>query len=105
VPIDYAASGRFSAPEEGLPFGGKSSLQIISVQEEDFGLYNCTVVNSKGSATLMITLEKSGELLTFEHLIQMFCLCVMNLKTILSQHGTEYIEWIGTEWNRMDKNE
>ncbi|WAR04391.1 ICCR-like protein, partial [Mya arenaria] len=60
-PIDYASSGRFSAPEEGLPFGGKSSLQILDVQEEDFGIYNCTVINTKGSATLMIKLEKSEE--------------------------------------------
>lgn len=64
--IDYATSGRFSAPEEGLPYGGKSNLQIINVQPEDFAVYNCTVTNGKGTATLMITLAETGTM--FEYL-------------------------------------
>lgn len=61
-PIDYATSGRFSAPEEWLPYGGKSNLQIMNVQKEDLGVYNCTVTNGKGTATLMIKLEETEEL-------------------------------------------
>lgn len=60
--IDYASSGRFSAPEEDLPYGRKSTLQIMNTQEEDFGIYNCTVTNIKGTDTLMITLQKTGEI-------------------------------------------
>jgi hypothetical protein len=61
-PIDYATSGRFSTSEEPLPYGGKSYLQIINAKEEDFGVYNCTVTNGKGMASLMITLEETGML-------------------------------------------
>lgn len=59
-PIDYAGSGRFSALEEGLPYGGKSTLQILNVQEQDFGVYNCTVTNEKGMDSQMIKLQKTG---------------------------------------------
>ncbi|XP_060593093.1 irregular chiasm C-roughest protein-like [Ruditapes philippinarum] len=61
-PIDYATSGRFSTSEEPLPYGGKSYLQIINAKEEDFGVYNCTVTNGKGMASLMITLEETDEM-------------------------------------------
>ena len=63
IPIDYALSGRFSAPEEGLPYGGKSILQIIDTQKQDFGVYNCTVYNGKGNDVMMITLEEKGNLI------------------------------------------
>ena len=61
-PIDYATSGRFSTSEEPLPYGGKSYLQIMDAEPEDFGVYNCTVTNGKGMASLMITLEETGTL-------------------------------------------
>ena len=61
LPIKYDVSGRFSAPEEGLPYGGKSELEILDLKGEDLGTYNCTVYNGKGYATLMIQLKETGK--------------------------------------------
>lgn len=59
-PIDYAASGRFSSEEKDLLYGRTSVLHILKVQKEDFGNYNCNVVNAYGTdnATLILV-EKS----------------------------------------------
>ncbi|XP_067679374.1 kin of IRRE-like protein 1 isoform X1 [Haliotis asinina] len=56
IPINYATSGRFSAMEEDLPYGRKSTLQIINVNEEDFGDYNCSVINNYGKDVAVIHL-------------------------------------------------
>ena len=70
-PIDYASSGRFSSPEEDLPYGRKSILQILNVQEEDFGEYNCTVKNARGKADMVIKLVERGNFsLTSDHALQ-----------------------------------
>lgn len=61
-PIDYSTAGRFTVIEEGLPYGGKSRLQILNVKPEDFGTYNCTVTNGRGVVTLLITLRQTEEL-------------------------------------------
>ncbi|PVD27436.1 hypothetical protein C0Q70_12595, partial [Pomacea canaliculata] len=55
-PIDYAASGRFSSEEKDLLYGRTSVLHILKVQKEDFGNYNCNVVNAYGTdnATLIL---------------------------------------------------
>ncbi|ESP03648.1 hypothetical protein LOTGIDRAFT_171177 [Lottia gigantea] len=55
-PINYASSGRFSASEEDLPFGRKSTLQILNLHEEDFGDFNCSVSNSYGQDIATIKL-------------------------------------------------
>lgn len=60
LPIDYASSGKFSHSEEDYPYGMKSKLQIVNVQEEDFGMYNCSVANGRGTDTQMIRLQKTG---------------------------------------------
>ncbi|XP_060078251.1 kin of IRRE-like protein 1 isoform X2 [Ylistrum balloti] len=56
VEIDYANSGRYSELEEPLADGVKHMLQIMQVQESDFGQYNCSVENSRGSDLITITL-------------------------------------------------
>ena len=61
-PINYASSGRFSTQENDLPYGRKSILQILNVQDEDFGEYNCSVTNSRGNFSLLITLTEKGML-------------------------------------------
>ena len=61
-PIDYASSGRFSTLEEDLPYGRKSILQILNVQPEDFGEYNCSVKNSRGRVNMIIKLVEKGML-------------------------------------------
>ncbi|XP_070203470.1 kin of IRRE-like protein 1 [Littorina saxatilis] len=59
-PIDYATSGRFSSEEKDLLYGRTNILHILNVQKEDFGHYNCNVVNSYGTDNATITLvEKS----------------------------------------------
>ncbi|KAK6173116.1 hypothetical protein SNE40_016635 [Patella caerulea] len=55
-PINYASSGRFSAKEEDLPFGRKSTLQILNIHEDDFGDFNCSVSNSYGQDIATIKL-------------------------------------------------
>ncbi|XP_064617185.1 kin of IRRE-like protein 1 isoform X2 [Liolophura sinensis] len=56
--IDYASSGRFSAQESDLPYGRKSSLQILNIHEEDFGAYNCSVINRYGDDNAVIYLKE-----------------------------------------------
>nr|KAG5700414.1 hypothetical protein BaRGS_010327 [Batillaria attramentaria] len=55
-PIDYAGSGRFSYEQKDLLYGRTNILHILKVQEEDFGKYNCNVVNAYGSDNATITL-------------------------------------------------
>lgn len=54
--IDYPSSERFSASDEELPYGMKSTLQIKNVHAEDFGSYNCSVTNKYGEDMAVITL-------------------------------------------------
>lgn len=58
--IDYA--GRFSTQEEELPYGRKSILQILNIQDEDFGEYNCSVTNSRGKTNIIIKLTEKEEI-------------------------------------------
>ncbi len=62
IPIDYASSGRFSAQEDDLPYGRKSTLQIINTDEADFGDYNCSVINNYGKDVVVIKLIQKGEI-------------------------------------------
>ncbi|KAK7488030.1 hypothetical protein BaRGS_00020775 [Batillaria attramentaria] len=55
-PIDYAGSGRFSYEQKDLLYGRTNILHILKVQEDDFGKYNCNVVNAYGSDNATITL-------------------------------------------------
>lgn len=65
--IDYASSGRFSVQESDLPYGRKSSLQILRIHEEDFGAYNCSVINRYGDDNAVIYLKERGEYIVFQH--------------------------------------
>lgn len=58
--IDYPSSERFSASDEELPYGMKSTLQIKNVHAEDFGSYNCSVTNKYGEDMAVITLLEEG---------------------------------------------
>ena len=58
VTIHYV---RYLQEEEDLPTGRKYSLIIKSVQQEDYGSYNCTVKNDYGSHAMAIVFEKKGE--------------------------------------------
>ncbi|XP_076438716.1 kin of IRRE-like protein 1 [Babylonia areolata] len=56
-PIDLDdSSGRFSAQEKDLLYGRSSVLHIFSVRKEDFGNYNCNVINAYGSDNVTLTL-------------------------------------------------
>ena len=60
-PIDYASSGRFSSEERDLLYGRTNVLHIVNVQKEDFGNYNCNVVNAYGSDNATLTLVQKSE--------------------------------------------
>lgn len=59
--IDYATSGRFSVIQKNLKYGRQSTLQILGIHSEDFGNYNCTVINQYGEDNAMIALIEKGK--------------------------------------------
>ena len=69
-----------------MPYGRKSILQILNVQDEDFGEYNCSVTNSRGNVSLLITLTEKGVL---EYQICNCCAFFYSLYTL--DHSILYI--------------
>lgn len=59
-PIDYAGSGRFSTEQKDLLYGRINILHILKVQDDDFGKYNCNVVNAYGTDNVTITLVEKA---------------------------------------------
>lgn len=47
--------------EDSLSEGIKSTMIIRESRQEQFGVYNCTVLNAYGSDTLEITLKPQSE--------------------------------------------
>ena len=45
---------------EDLPDGVRSVIEITSVQDGDFAEYNCSVDNSYGKASMIITFTQRG---------------------------------------------
>lgn len=58
--IDFASSDRYSFSEVNEINSVVNTLHIQESDESDFGVYNCTVHNSKGMDFLEITLIKKG---------------------------------------------
>ncbi len=47
--------------EQDTITGKRSFIEIIAIQDSDYGHYNCTVVNSYGTDTLIVKLQKKGK--------------------------------------------
>ncbi|CAI9723007.1 kin of IRRE 1 isoform X1 [Octopus vulgaris] len=60
--LDNTNSDRFSTNNEELPYGMKSTLEILKVHKEDFGSYNCSVANKYGEDIAIITLAEKDVL-------------------------------------------
>jgi hypothetical protein len=52
------------AHEEDLPNGQRSIIEITSVQEGDYGIYNCFIENDYGKAHMAISFIKTSKLET-----------------------------------------
>lgn len=52
--------------------GKRSTINIRQVQDTDFGLYNCTVVNEYGADTMTIELVRKGGFLVYYIIISIY---------------------------------
>ena len=63
---------RYQNREEDLPDGKRSIVEITSVQDADYGIYNCSVENGYGNDTITIFFSQKG-MSIIQH-----CVCCMN---------------------------
>ncbi|XP_071176176.1 irregular chiasm C-roughest protein-like [Mytilus edulis] len=66
--IDFASSERYSFSETRKPDGVINTLHVQDSDDDDFGVYNCTVVNSMGLDFMAITLNQK-EILALSYIV------------------------------------